>query len=202
MAVPGGRGYVTAPGCDSLRSAIRQEIASIHPLDSLEEAHRADALAWVDSDAGLFRVAKPDLPPKHLVSYFALVDGEHILLVDHRLARLWLPTGGHVEPGEHPRETVARELREELGLSLQHELAPPAFITCTTTVGATAGHTDVSLWYVVNGCRSSALNFDANEFAAVRWFHRSEVPLGRADPHLERFLKKLVIGMESQRTGD
>jgi hypothetical protein len=37
-----------------------------------------------------------------------------VLLCDHRLSGLWLPTGGHVESGEHPLEvrwwTVA-ELR-------------------------------------------------------------------------------------------
>ena len=44
---------------------------------------------------------KPDVPPKHLVSYFALVDERRgkLLLVDHKLAGLWLPSGGHVEPG-------------------------------------------------------------------------------------------------------
>ena len=37
-------------------------------------------------------------PPKHLVSSFALVDHDHIILVDHKYAERWLPTGGHVEP--------------------------------------------------------------------------------------------------------
>jgi hypothetical protein len=31
--------------------------------------------------------------PKHLVSYFALVDADHILLIDHKHAQSWLPTG-------------------------------------------------------------------------------------------------------------
>jgi hypothetical protein len=29
-----------------------------------------------------------------------------VLLCDHRLSGLWLPTGGPVEPGEHPLGTV------------------------------------------------------------------------------------------------
>lgn len=97
-----------------MRSQIRDELMAIKPLDDLEREHLLDALAWVDSGAELFRVAKPATPPKHLVSYFAIVDDDHILLVDHKNAQLWLPAGGHVEYGEHPRLTVVRELEEEL----------------------------------------------------------------------------------------
>jgi hypothetical protein len=71
------------------RAAIRREVASILPFDEQEENHRADALAWIDSGAPLFRTAKPAMPPKHLVSYFVIVDGREILLVDHKNAQLW-----------------------------------------------------------------------------------------------------------------
>jgi 8-oxo-dGTP diphosphatase len=174
-----------------MRSAIRGEIESINPLDALELQHRHEALAWVDSGAPLFRTAKPATPPKHLVSYFAVVDGESILLVDHKSAQLWLPPGGHVEQGEHPRATVAREAREELGFAPAHDIAAPLMITCTTTVGLAAGHTDVSLWYVIDAKRSQTLAYDAQEFNDIKWFEFQEAPLGRSDPHLERFIRKL-----------
>ena len=174
-----------------MRSAIRSEVAAIRPLDALEASHQSDALQWIDSGAELCRLSKPATPPKHLVSYFAVVADDHILLVDHRAAQLWLPTGGHVEPGEHPREAVLRELREELGIEPQGEIGEPLMITCTTTVGLTAGHTDVSLWYVVKASREQQLRCDEEEFAEVRWFHRNEVPLSRSDPHMKRFLCKL-----------
>ncbi|MBS1561058.1 MAG: NUDIX domain-containing protein [Bacteroidetes bacterium] len=170
----------------------RAEIASIVPLDALEQQHIEDALAWVDSGAPLFRTAKAATPPKHLVAYFAVVDDDHILLVDHKNAQLWLPTGGHVEPNEHPRTTVERELLEELGLRCTTPVAAPIMITCTETVGTTAGHTDVSLWYVVAGDRRADIAFDASEFHTVQWFPFSEVPLHRSDPHMARFLQKLV----------
>jgi 8-oxo-dGTP pyrophosphatase MutT (NUDIX family) len=119
------------------------------------------------------------------------VDGETILLVDHKNARLWLPPGGHVEEGEHPRETVVREAREELGFAPAHEISAPLMVTCATTVGLTAGHTDVSLWYVVNATRSQDISYDVQEFGGIRWFEFSEAPLDRSDPHLERFIRKL-----------
>ena len=155
-----------------MRDAIRAELSAIQPCDVLEREHFADALAWIDSGAQLCRIAKPATPAKHLVAYFAVVDGQHILLVDHKNAQLWLPTGGHVEPGEHPRATVLRELMEELGLAPAHEVAAPIMITCTRTVGLTAGHTDISLWYVVNANRDAPLCFDPQEFNAARWLNR------------------------------
>ena len=176
-----------------MRQQIRNEITSILPFDALERAHVADAIAWVDSGLPLCRVAKPDQPPKHLVSYFVVVDGGHVLLVDHRNAQLWLPPGGHVEPGEHPRRTVVRELEEELGFVASHEIEAPLLVTATTTVGLSPGHTDVSLWYVVRADRNQAIRFDEREFSAVRWFPFAEVPLERSDPHMHRFLVKLSV---------
>lgn len=183
-----------------MRSAIREEVASIEPFDTLECVHREDALAWIDSGMELCRTHKPATPPKHLVSYFVLVDHDHVLLVDHKNAQLWLPSGGHVEPGEHPRATVARELREELGLDLSDTPEAPLMLTISETVGLTAGHTDVSLWYVIDADRGPTLKFDPEEFHCVQWFHFSEAPTFRSDPHLERFLGKLALTRRSTRS--
>ncbi|MDR7194572.1 NUDIX hydrolase [Luteimonas terrae] len=174
-----------------MQEIVLAELRTISPLDDLEGEHLADAIAWVESGVEFCRVAKPATPPKHLVSYFAVVDEEHVLLVDHRNARLWLPTGGHVEPGEHPRETVRRELREELGLAPTRALAPPLMVTCTLTVGLAAGHTDVSLWYVVQADRTEPLRFDEQEFRDARWFRFDDVPFEKSDPHMRRFIAKL-----------
>ena len=174
-----------------MRAAIRREVALIRPFDEQEDNHRTDALGWIDSGAALFRTAKPATPPKHLVSYFAVVDGREILLVDHKDAQLWLPPGGHVEPGEHPRDTVKRELLEELGFVAGHDIAEPLMVTCTATVGLTFGHIDVSLWYVVTAARTQRIRYDENEFTDIGWFRYSDVPFYRGDPHLARFLAKL-----------
>ena len=113
------------------------------------------------------------------------------MLVDHINAELWLPTGGHVEPGEHPRATVRREAREELSIECEFLREAPLMLTVTETVGKTAGHTDVSIWYCLHGDRSAQLEFDQSEFASVRWFHKDEIPMNRTDPQMGRFLRKL-----------
>ena len=174
-----------------LRRKIREEIAEIVPFDDAEKAVRTDALSWVDSDAELFRLEKPATPPKHLVSYFLLVDGDYVLLVDHIKSGLWLPSGGHVEPGEHPRITVQREIVEELGIEAAFAYPEPQFITATTTVGQTPGHVDVSLWYLLLGDRHQILDFDREEFTQIQWFKQNELPFERTEPELKRFIKKL-----------
>ncbi|HEU5086179.1 MAG TPA: NUDIX hydrolase [Roseiflexaceae bacterium] len=179
------------------RAAIAALVEAIRPLDDLERQHCATALQWIHSGAPLCRTARPATPPRHLVSYFVVYDpaAQAVLLVDHRQAGLWLPSGGHVEPGEHPRDTVVREALEELQLAAQFLIPEPLLLTVTETVGTTAGHTDVSLWYVVRGDATQQLCYDPGEFHSVAWFAAHAVPLQRADPHMGRFLAKLPRGL-------
>lgn len=173
-------------------------VRSITPHDQLEQDHMNDVAAWIESGAPLYRVKKPDVPPKHLVSYFILIDPDHksMLLADHIKAQLWLPSGGHVEPGEDPKETVVREIQEELGqpaIFLKNN-DQPFFVTVTETVGLTAGHTDVSLWYLVRGSIHARINFDRGEFNDIEWFTFDEILESNPvifDPQLHRFTAKL-----------
>lgn len=179
-----------------MREATRAEIAVIVPLDEQERLTQVEVLQWIDSGQELCRLKKPATPPKHLVSYFAVVDGDFVLLVDHINAQLWLPTGGHVEPGEHPRDAALREAKEELDLNGEFLLDRPILITSTETVGISKGHTDVSIWYALKGDRKQALQYDHSEFKAVRWFHRDDIPMHRTDPEMARFLRKLYAAQK------
>lgn len=186
---------MTDPG----RRAVEGALLGIEPWDETESAHRADALAWVRSGEPIWRLEKPATPPKHLVAYFLLVDPtlDQCLLVDHRKAQLWLPTGGHVEPGEDPAATVRREAREELGIEpplLGGLSNNPLFVTQTTTIGIDAGHIDVSLWYLCHADATQPLNPDPTEFRDIRWWDLDDLPRADPtsfDPHLHRFVAKL-----------
>ena len=183
------------------RALVREEIARVSPLDQREREDISRALTWIDSGAELCRLRKPDVPPVHLVSYFVLAAGMDLLLVDHINAQLWLPTGGHVEPGEDPRDAARREAQEELGVAADFLIDGPVFVTVTETVGLTAGHTDVSLWYLLAGDRSGALAFDQEEFNDARWFHPTEIPYERSDPEMRRFVSKLAASSVQQALG-
>ncbi len=124
-----------------------------------------------------------------------------MLLGQHRRSGLWLPTGGHVDPGEHPLETARREAAEEIGIQARFDVIgpDPLFLTVTTTVGSDA-HEDVSLWYVIRGDRAHGHALDPREFDGARWCDVADFALPDTDPHLERFLTELD-GALGRRTG-
>lgn len=107
---------MSVPVTDETRDAVMRLLDGIVPWDEVERTHLARAREWAGSGAPLYRVRKPDVPPMHLVCYFVVCDEtrDRLLLVAHRKAGLWLPAGGHVEPGENPWDTVVRECREEV----------------------------------------------------------------------------------------
>ena len=68
-----------------------------------------------------------------LVVACALVDADRRVLIAQRpegkpLAGLWEFPGGKIDPGERPEQTLIRELREEIGITVKEAcLAPLTF---------------------------------------------------------------------------
>ena len=177
----------------SHRDLIQQIVQDLPAGDLQEQADIRSTLDWIDSGAPLCRGAHADEPKRHLVVYCVVIDRNSgkILLVDHRKARLWLPPGGHVDVGENPLTTAKRECVEELGCELGVMGAGPYFLTVTETVGIVARHTDVTLWYLLQGDATTVFGYDEREFQSVRWFPLDSVPSTRTDPQMSRFLYKL-----------
>jgi 8-oxo-dGTP diphosphatase len=187
---------------DPLKSTITRLVADVTPFDNLGHEHRDATLCWLAGTDDIYRRAKPRTPSPHLVSYFLLVDrpASSVLLCDHRLSGLWLPTGGHVEPGEHPTDTVRREAGEELGIEAQPDPVfgdRPFLLTVTETAEPPeVRHTDVSLWFALSGQVGQRLWPDEREFVEVRWWTASElrgIELDRFEPHLMRALDALGL---------
>ena len=106
-------------------AAVASLVAGIVSGDPGEAADRRSSLTWLRQTDDVFRRVKPAVPDRHLVLYVVPVDpgSGHLLLGDHRNARLWLPPGGHVEVDEHPATTASREAVEELGIDPGDRLA-------------------------------------------------------------------------------
>jgi 8-oxo-dGTP pyrophosphatase MutT (NUDIX family) len=176
-------------------------IDKLQPFDDLEARHRSECLSWLRETDDVFRRVKPRTPSPHLVAYCLLRDDQDgsVLLVDHIKADLWLPAGGHVELGEHPVETVQREVAEELGVPavfLPQLGERPLFLTVTETVGTLEQrHTDVSLWFVLTGSHDQGFIPDLGEFRGIRWWTPQEVSDAdpkTLNPHMGRMIAKLA----------
>lgn len=179
------------------KEIILNAVKQIRPFDDLETTHKEDVLRWIMSGEQIFRISKPANPGKHLVAYFVVFDkkSNSLLLCDHIKSGLLLPTGGHVEVDEDPRQTVIRETKEELGIDVGFEKLEdqPLFITSTITKGQ-GKHTDISLWYVIDGVVNNTFEFDRTEFTGVKWLSFEEVlntNIQLLDPQMHRFVQKL-----------
>lgn len=187
---------------EDIRNKIVGLINQVKSFDSDEQEHIKDVLNWIASGVEIFRIEKPATPLKHLVSYAVLVDlkSKKVLLLDHKKALKMLPSGGHVDKNEMPLETAKRELIEELGIEPKpvFDTGVPFFVTVMETVGITAGHFDVDLWYVFMGDSDLKINDDTEEFKrefdGYHWLSFDEIlsrPIEEFDANIHRFVRKL-----------
>jgi 8-oxo-dGTP diphosphatase len=190
----------------AIKDQIRRLVSSIIPYDQIEQHHIDDVCAWIAEGAPIYRIQKDAIPPKHMVSYALVVDPvrEKMLLFDHKKAQRMLPAGGHAEINEMPFHAAQRELREELGLTLEsytpdnRPAEVPFFVSVTGTVGTSEPHTDVSLWFVFILDSTSHLRVDGDEFDkefdAFHWLFYDEIlalPIEKLDPHIHRVIRKI-----------
>jgi 8-oxo-dGTP diphosphatase len=109
-----------------------------------------------------------------LVAACALIDPDGRVLIaqrppDKAMAGLWEFPGGKVEPGERPEEALIRELREELGVTVQEAcLAPFTF--------ASHAYPEFQLLMPLYLCRRWDGTPTAHEHTAIKWVRPRDLP--------------------------
>ena len=136
----------------------------------------------------------PQTPLKlTLVVAVALVDADNRILLAQRpegkqLAGLWEFPGGKVEAGERPEETLIRELKEELGITVKEPcLAPLTF--------ASHAYESFHLLMPLYICRRWEGFVQSLEGQALKWVKPGELrayPMPPADEPLIPFLVDLL----------
>lgn len=114
----------------------------------------------------------------------ALVFGSdgRLLLIHHVKSGLWLPPGGHIEPGEAPAEAAVREVHEETGVDAEiisgslfnhpaviTHIAPFAIIEATAADPVNGPHQHIDFLYVCRAARGGGLRLQESEVTAARW---------------------------------
>ena len=130
-----------------------------------------------------------------LVAAVALIDPDYRVLIAQRpegkqLAGLWEFPGGKVEAGERPEETLIRELKEELGITVEEPcLAPLTF--------ASHAYESFHLLMPLYACRRWSGFVQPMEGQALKWVRPTELrhyPMPPADEPLIPALIDLVGG--------
>src|SRR5689334_25198876 len=128
-----------------------------------------------------------------LVVACALVDADKRVLIAQRpegktLAGLWEFPGGKVEPGERPEVTLIRELREEIGITVEEPcLAPLTF--------ASHAYETFHLLMPLYICRKWQGSVTAREHAQLAWVRANRLrdyPMPPADEPLVSHLMELL----------
>jgi 8-oxo-dGTP pyrophosphatase MutT (NUDIX family) len=72
----------------------------------------------------------------HFCVYFAGVNptNKTVLLGNHKKAKLWLCSGGHIDGTETVSETLTREVKEEWGVDLKPDMILPSHRLTITTI--------------------------------------------------------------------
>jgi len=173
-----------------VHSRIGDIVAAINPFDEQERREITQVADWIESGKSLYRGSGCD---HHLIAYFLPLDFEHrsVLLGHHNRSGLWLPGGGHLEPGEDPLSAMLREMKEEIGEQWPALLPLPYFLSICPEVGEAEVHTDIALWYLVRGDGHTIPSFDPREFSQMRWYSWDRLPIGRTDDNLARCMEKV-----------
>ncbi|MFC0269589.1 NUDIX hydrolase [Kushneria aurantia] len=123
-----------------------------------------------------------------------LLDGQRrLLLVRKQGCALFMLPGGKPEAGERPMETLSRECREELGVSLEEEALSMLgrFRSTAANEPDTPLDADVFVIEALDGVPAAA-----NEIAELRWF-----ALEDDDSVLAPLLRDEVLPALRQRFG-
>jgi 8-oxo-dGTP pyrophosphatase MutT (NUDIX family) len=113
-----------------------------------------------------------------------IVNGEKVLLVYHKKLQAWFPVGGHIELDENPEEALAREVREECGLTVRvvgskpqnlsteaESLYPPRYLDIARYDDK---HKHINLIYFAIS-EDTEIKLQQNELKEFRWFSGEEL---------------------------
>jgi mutator protein MutT len=110
----------------------------------------------------------------HLVAAI-IIQGDRLLLGQRAPGRVFYPNvwdvfGGHIEPGEHPDQTLVRELQEELDITPTHWMELETIRESVPQHDDIPAHDLVVHLYRVRDWLGTPVNMQPHEHSLIQWF--------------------------------
>ncbi|MDP3975239.1 MAG: NUDIX domain-containing protein [Candidatus Jorgensenbacteria bacterium] len=117
-------------------------------------------------------------PVTHFCAYFFpyRTGDKEVFLIAHKKSGLWLSPGGHIDPGETPIATVAREMKEELKISdtLRGDETPGLLTITRINRDIRRCKTHYDIWYFIPMDGKILATKKEGEFDDARWVSLAE----------------------------
>jgi 8-oxo-dGTP pyrophosphatase MutT (NUDIX family) len=162
---------------------FRAAVEAHPPIDSREVASKEIFLAELDRLPHPFDERHG---PVHVTGSGVVVGPRGTILVKHRRLHRWMQPGGHIEPGETPKEAAVRECIEETGLPVVHPGSGPILIHVDVHE-ASKGHTHLDVRYLLVAPDEEP-DPPEGESQEIRWFGWDEAE-ATADDSLQGALR-------------
>lgn len=122
---------------------------------------------------------------------------KRIFIGDHIKAGTWISPGGHIDDGEIPEETVIREFKEELKVSIKRNQVKKPFCLTIKNIDNPRHnckkHYDI--WYLIKTDEKN-FNYSKKEFKQAKWVTITEaekILTDKTNIKAIRILKKMKI---------
>ena len=144
----------------------------------------------------------PSAPPREFTVAVFVVHRGRVLLLFHPKLGMWLPPGGHIEPGELPDEAAVREVLEETGVRVRlvgergldvdypRQLARPAGIQLEDIA---PGHQHIDLVYFAEPIdETCAVSEECATRDRAGWYHPAELETLGANEEIRAWVRRAV----------
>jgi 8-oxo-dGTP diphosphatase len=119
-------------------------------------------------------LVREDNPKSHFCVYFLPFNPKNkkVFIVHHKKANLWITTGGHIEKDESISKALSREVKEELGLSLNKNQIKEPFLLTITDINnpPQVCRVHFDLWHLIQ-TDGENFNLDCQEFYQSQWIN-------------------------------